>query len=303
MFEPREGVVVAGRYALVSALARGGMGSIWIARCHNLDVDVTVKFMHPTLVQSSEARSRFEREARVAAHLDSQHVVQILDYGLEGETPYIVMELLRGESLAACIKREGRLSVSTAARIVTQICTALRTAHKAGLVHRDLKPANIFLAHKDDEEVIKVLDFGIVKATKIGDAQADTASGILLGSVHYMSPEQMRNSRAVDQRSDLWSVGVILYRMVTGELPFPGTDIGDVIVRVCTDRSPPPSSVVPDLPAPIDVFFERALAHDLAQRFQSAQELAKAFGAVALGAPQQTPHVLSHTKFTSVCPL
>ncbi len=131
--------------------------------------------------------------------------------------------------------------------------------------------------------VIKVLDFGIVKATELGDAQADTASGMLLGSVHYTSPEQMRSSRAVDQRSDLWSVGVILYRMVTGELPFPGTDIGDVIVRVCTDRSPPPSSVAPDLPASIDVFFERALARDPDRRFQTAQELAEAFGAA--GAP------------------
>src|SRR6185436_6077847 len=148
MITPGEGVIIAGRYTLVRPLARGGMGSVWIARHRELEIDVTVKFMAPMLVEALEARTRFEREAKVAARLRSQHVVQVLDYGVEDGTPYIVMELLKGESLSARIAREGRLPMPVAARIVVQICKALRTAHEAGLVHRDLKPANIFLALK-----------------------------------------------------------------------------------------------------------------------------------------------------------
>src|SRR5262249_41842231 len=150
MITPRAGVVIAGRYALVRTLASGGMGSVWIAHHRELDVDVTVKFMAPSLVASPEACARFEREAKVAARLDSQHVVQVLDYGVEDETPYMVMELLKGESLSTRLSRVGRLPIPDMARLVVQICKALRTAHEAGLVHRDLKPGNIFLARKDE---------------------------------------------------------------------------------------------------------------------------------------------------------
>jgi eukaryotic-like serine/threonine-protein kinase len=296
-----QGVVIAGRYTLVRPLAKGGMGSVWIARHRDLEIDVTVKFMAPSLVAEAEARMRFEREAKVAARLRSQHVVQVHDYGVEDETPYIIMELLKGESLSTRIEREGRLAPAVMARLLIQICKALRTAHEAGLVHRDLKPGNVFLALKDDDEVVKVLDFGIAKTGTLGEAQADTDSGVLLGSVHYMSPEQIRSSRTVDHRSDLWSVAVIIYRVLTGRLPFPGANLGDVLVRVCTDEAPPASLAAPDLPARIDRFFERALARDADKRFQSAPELAEAFAAMALEAaapappqaalPASTPHV------------
>jgi serine/threonine-protein kinase len=288
MIAPRPGVVIAGRYSLVRPLARGGMGSVWVAHHRELEVDVTVKFMAPSLVEEADARARFEREAKVAARLRSQHVVSVLDYGVEDGTPFMVMELLRGESLWDRLAREGRLPVPVTARIVVQICKALRTAHEAGLVHRDLKPGNIFLARKDDEEVVIVLDFGVAKSSSVGVASTDTATGVLLGSAHYMSPEQIRDSRNVDARSDLWSLGVILYRMLVGGLPFPGTNLGDVLVRVCTDPRPPLGSVAPDLPAWIEGFLDRALARNPADRFQSAQELAEAFSAGALGA-RQTP--------------
>ncbi len=289
MITPDQGVVIAGRYTLVRQLAKGGMGSVWIARHRDLEIDVTVKFMAPSLVASAEARMRFEREAKLAARLRSQHVVQVHDYGVEDETPYIIMELLKGESLSDRITRDGRLAPRIVAPLVVQICKALRTAHESGLVHRDLKPGNIFLALKDEDEVVKVLDFGIAKSGSIGEAQADTASGVLLGSVHYMSPEQIRSSRAVDHRSDLWSIAVILYRVLTGRLPFPGSNLGDVLVRVCTDATPPASQASPDLPARIDRFFERALARDPAQRFQTATELSEAFSSMALDPPAQTP--------------
>jgi serine/threonine-protein kinase len=286
---PQAGVVVASKYTLERPLASGGMGSVWIARHRDLKHRVAVKFMAPALVASADARARFEREATVAAQLNSQHVVHALDYGLEDDTPYMVMELLHGESLWDRISREGQLPVPVAARLVIQICRALRTAHEAGLVHRDLKPGNIFLALKDDEEVVKILDFGIVKARGFGEAQAETKSDMLMGSVHYMSPEQIRSSRDVDPRSDLWSLGVILFRMLTGGLPFPGNVAGDVLVRVCTDPIPPLSKVAPDLPAWLEGFFARALARNPDERFQSAQELASAFSASALGTPSLPP--------------
>jgi serine/threonine-protein kinase len=282
MINPAKGVIVANRYELTRPLARGGMGSVWVARHRDLEVDVTIKFMGPALVASAEARMRFEREARVAARLDSQHVVHVQDYGVEDETPYLVMELLKGESLSARLARDGTLALPAAMKLQVQICKALRTAHDAGLVHRDLKPGNVFLARKDDDEVVKILDFGIAKAGDLGDATANTESGVLLGSVHYMSPEQIRNSRAVDHRSDLWSIGVILYRALGGRLPFPGDKVGDVLVRVCTEAFPPLSSIVHDLPPGVDAFFDRALNRDPQKRFQTASEMAAAFGAMAI---------------------
>lgn len=285
MLTPAPGMVVGGRYLLMRPLAKGGMGSVWIARHQDLDVDVTVKFMEPSLLANEDLRLRFKREAKVAARLRSRHIVQVLDYGMDEGMPYLAMELLRGENLADRIAREGRLSVTATNDILQQICKALRVAHDEQLVHRDLKPGNIFLALEDNEEVAKVLDFGIVKETgrrETNEARLETETGIAMGSVHYMSPEQIRSSRSVDARSDLWSVGVILYKMLTGDVPFPGTAHGDVMVRVCTDPLVPPSFVVPGLPKEIDAFFAQALTRDPAGRYQSADELAEAFGAVAL---------------------
>jgi serine/threonine protein kinase len=286
MITPALGVVVGGRYVLVRPLAKGGMGSVWVARHRELDVDVSIKFMMPTLIESAELRARFEREAKVAARLRSQHVVQVLDFGIDDGMPYIAMELLQGENLGDRMKRESRIALPVAAQIIVQVCKALRTAHDAGLVHRDLKPGNVFLAMKDGEHVVKVLDFGIVKETSKNDADevaGATETGVMMGSVHYMSPEQIRSSRQVDHRSDLWSVAVILYKMLTGNAPFPGTNTGDVMVRVCTDSCPPPSFVVPEIPAAVDAFFVKALTREPAGRFQSAQEMADAFTAAVSG--------------------
>ena len=286
------GVVIAGKYALERVIASGGMGSIWVARHRELDVDITVKFMAPALVGSAEMRTRFEREARVAARLRSQHVVQILDYGVESGTPYIAMELLTGESLADRLKRQGRLPLSAVRPLLIQICKALRTAHEAGLVHRDLKPGNIFLAVKDEDEVVKILDFGIAKVTDTSaEAQEGTGTGVILGSAHYMSPEQIRSSRQVDHRSDLWSLGVIMYRVLTGKLPFSGSVVGDVMVRICIDPCPLASTVVPDLPASLNEWFARIFERDVEKRFQSAKEVAEAFSAMAYGQSQRTSEI------------
>jgi serine/threonine-protein kinase len=281
---PAKGAVIAGKYVLERRLASGGMGSVWVARHALLEHAMAMKFMDPSYVASAEARTRFEREARVAAHLNSQFVAQVQDYGVERGTPYIVMELLEGESLSERLKRMGRIPLAEVVPIVRQIGKALRTAHEAGLVHRDLKPSNIFIACKDHEEVVKVLDFGIAKAAPSdGEITALTHSGVIFGTVNYMSPQQIRNPRTVDHRSDLWSLAVVLYRALSGRLPFPGQDAGDIAVRICTDPIPPPSSIAPDLRPDADAFFARALDREPDRRFQSADELSEAFCALVSG--------------------
>jgi eukaryotic-like serine/threonine-protein kinase len=284
----REGTVIAGKYRLERPLARGGMGAVWVARHLQLDEAVAVKFMDISLPAVADARVRFEREAKSAARIRSPHVVQILDHGVDGEMPYIVMELLEGEHLGTRLKREGRLCLSAVAVIAEQVAKALHRAHRAGIIHRDLKPANVFLARVDEDEIIKILDFGIVKSMGGGGgslAGEATKSDVLMGSPNYMSPEQARGARSVDHRTDLWSLAVVLFRATTGKMAFSGDSVVDVILKICTGPIPVPSAVAPDLPPEVDAFFQRALERDPARRFSSAREMGGEFMAMvkALG--------------------
>lgn len=277
----QEGCIVAGRYRLERPLARGGMGSVWIARHLQLDSAVAMKFMAPEYASSAEARIRFEREAKASAQLKSPFVVQVHDYGVEGETPFLVMELLEGEDLDKRLKRERRLALSAIVPIFSQICRGLRRAHEAGIVHRDLKPGNIFLQRHDDDEIVKILDFGIAK--RLGSVQDATRTGAIVGSPNYMSPEQLRSSKRVDHRADLWSLAVILYRCITGKLPFTGPEIADLILQICAEPIPKASAVQPDLNADVDRFFERALDRNPENRFQSASTFFEALIELAGG--------------------
>ncbi|MFT3776431.1 MAG: serine/threonine-protein kinase [Minicystis sp.] len=274
--------VLAGKYRLTERLAQGGMGAVWRAEHLQLHVPVAVKLMSPMMLGSEALRARFEREARAAAQLRSRHVVTIHDYGFQGDEPFIVMELLDGEDLSARLRRHKRLTLDQACVIIGQIARALDRAHAAGLVHRDLKPANVFLTRLDDEEIVKVLDFGIAKA--LGDHGADGLTGDdeVLGTPPYMSPEQIRGLGVVDFRTDLWALAVIAYRMLTGVLPFRGETRGDLVVRVCTEPAQPPSTHERSLGPAVDRFFERAFAKRSEDRFESARALASAFEA-ALG--------------------
>ncbi|WP_437564195.1 serine/threonine-protein kinase [Sorangium sp. So ce542] len=283
-----EGSIIAGRYRLERMLARGGMGAIWVARHVQLDAAVAIKLMAPEYAASSTARARFEREARAAAQLKIPNVVHVHDYGIEGDTPFLVMELLDGEDLETRLAREGRLSLPATLSVVAQVCKALRRAHEVGIIHRDLKPANLFLARQDDEEIVKVLDFGIAKAQGALLAGKETKTGTLVGSPYYMSPEQVRRSKTLDWRSDLWSVGVIAYRCVTGRLPFPGEEIGEVFVAICTEDVPLASSLAPELGPEVDRFFSRAFMREPERRFQSASELAEALSAAAAAPGAET---------------
>jgi eukaryotic-like serine/threonine-protein kinase len=286
MSQIQEGSIIAGKFRIERLLARGGMGSVWVARHLQLDMPLAVKFMSGPFAESAEGQVRFEREARAVALIQSPHVVRILDYGIEAGAPYMAMELLVGEDLRTRLRSARRLAVKPAVQILTQVAKALRKAHEAGIVHRDLKPANIFLARvDDDEEIAKVLDFGVAKMTGLGDAHEATQTGAVVGSVHFMSPEQARGSKELDHRGDLWSLGVIAFRLLTGQLPFPGDQIGDVIVKVCSDPIPSARRIAPDLEPEVEVFLTRAMARDPAQRFQSAREMAAALSALADAPP------------------
>jgi eukaryotic-like serine/threonine-protein kinase len=285
MSDVRTGMIIAGKYRIEEPLARGGMGSIWRARHLALETGVAIKFISAEVFALAEARRRFQREARVAALLQSPHVVQVSDYGVEGEIPYLVMELLHGEDLGERLKRKPQLTVDETVSIVIQVARALRRAAEAGIVHRDLKPSNVFILHGDeDEELVKVLDFGIAKMPPLLVDDDFTKTGAIIGSPRYMSPEQARGSRLVDPRSDLWSLAVIAYRALTGQLPFQSMDMLDLIEKICTETPIPPSKIEPSLHPDIDAFFVRALCRDPAGRFQTARELAAMF-AISCGQP------------------
>ncbi len=276
MEDDLEGQVVAGKYRLIRRLSGGGMGAVWLGHHLGLDAPIALKFMHPTLATDAGLRARFEREAKAAAQIRSPHVVHVYDHGVEDDRPFLVMELLEGRDLASRLAGGKTLAPAEAARICDEMCKGLARAHALGIIHRDLKPGNVFLSAPDDD-MVKLLDFGIAKETASRRVvEGETTTGQLLGSPQYLSPEQARGM-PVDARSDLWSVGVVLYRALLGARPFEAGDVGDLIVRICTEEPRRPTSLRPDLPPSVDDFFRRALDRDPAGRFASAKDLAAAF--------------------------
>jgi serine/threonine-protein kinase len=273
-------VTIADRFRLNRQLGRGGMGSVWHATHLGLDTPCAVKFIEGENATLPEAQARFEREAKAAAQLRSPHVVQIFDHGVWQGTPYIAMELLDGEDLGKRLIRVGRLSPAEAVKIVSQVCRALTKAHSVGIVHRDLKPDNIFLVRDDDREIAKVLDFGIAKAKGSGIDGSNTKTGAMLGTPYYMSPEQAQGTKAVDHRSDLWSLAVIVFQALTGKLPFESEALGDLLVKIIVTPVPVPSQMAGGLPASFDGWWAKASQRDPGMRFQTAKELADSLSLV-----------------------
>ncbi|APR76695.1 Adenylate cyclase [Minicystis rosea] len=272
---------MADRFRLERPLGQGGMGAVWLAQHVSLQIPCAVKFIHAEAAASPAIRARFEREAIAAARLKSPHVVQILDHGIWEGLPYIAMERLEGEDLAQRLARVRILAPRDIVTIATHVGRALTKAHVAGLVHRDLKPANIFLSRDDEGEIAKVLDFGVAKVSALESTDANTKTGALLGTPYYMSPEQARGDKEIDSRSDLWSLAVVVFQCLTGQLPFKSTALGDLLVKIIVQPPPIPSQVAP-VPPGFDAWWERATARDPAHRFQSAKELVESLG-VALG--------------------
>jgi serine/threonine-protein kinase len=270
-----EGRILAGRYRLVSQLGRGGMGAVWRAEHLDLGTPAAVKLIDEGFAQAPEALARFRREAQAAASLRSANVVQILDYGIDDGTPYIAMELLEGESLAERLERRYKLEPFDCATILYQVSKALSRAHEQGIIHRDLKPDNIFLVRDGDDEIAKVLDFGIAKRTSALQTSADVATrtGSLMGTPYYMSPEQASGRRQIDQRTDIWAFGVIAYECMTGRRPFEDNNLGGLLLSICTEDSVVPSSVSV-VPREFDSWFSRCTAKDPDGRFSNIREAA-----------------------------
>jgi eukaryotic-like serine/threonine-protein kinase len=258
------------------------MGSVWLAEQLSLHTPVAIKLIDFEAAKNANARARFEREAQLVARIRSAHVVKVLDHGsTEAGQPYIAMECLVGESLRDRLTARGRLSPAETAKVISHTCRALGRAHEAGLVHRDLKPENIFVALEDDDEIIKILDFGVAKATDIlaTSGMDPTRTGALLGTPYYMSPEQAQGLKTVDYRSDLWAVGVLAFECLTGKRPFTAPALGPLIAKIIGARLPTLSEAAPDanIPADVDAWLQKALARDPAQRFASAKELSESF--------------------------
>jgi serine/threonine protein kinase len=277
------GEVLLGKYRVDRVLGAGGIGIIVAAHHLQLDERVAIKFLLPEALQSPEVVSRFAQEARAAVKIKSEHVVRVIDVGtLPSGSPYMVMEYLEGADLSAILSRRGPLPVDEVVGLVLQACEALAEAHALGIVHRDLKPANLFsIARADGSASVKVLDFGISKVTSPGADMGMTKTSAIIGSPLYMSPEQMRSAKSVDARTDIWSLGAILYELLSGRPPFSGDSLPELCVNIMNGVPAPLTALRPDLPSTLDAVIRRCLEKDRQNRYANIAELAMALAEFA----------------------
>jgi len=268
------GRVIANRYRILALIGEGGMGAVYVAEHLLIGRKVAVKRLHSELTGDEKAVARFQREARAAGSTGHEHVVEVLDlgYGDDG-APFLVMEYLRGKSLAQLLDSEGTLGAARACKIVGQVLAALSAVHACGVVHRDLKPDNILLTRRGaDPEFVKVVDFGISKIRQEEDDPKHnlTRTGVMLGTPFYMSPEQARGIKDLDHRVDLYAVGVILYELLAGQLPFDGENYHQLLQRILSGTHTSIRSIRPDIEPGLAAVVDRALAVDRNKRFSDA---------------------------------
>jgi serine/threonine-protein kinase len=302
------GTMIAGKYRVERVIGEGGMGVVLAARHLGLDEMVAVKLIREERAAGPGALARFQREARASARIKSEHVARVLDVDrLPDGAPYIVMELIDGTDLHALVRRRGPLPPEDAATYIVQSCEGLAEAHALGMVHRDLKLKNLFLTkRRDGRPLIKVIDFGVVKLSAIADESegtlrlgvsdelALTRTAMLVGSVHYMAPEQIRAPNVVDARADVWSLGVCLYTLLTGELPFEGENIAAVCAAIRGRPVPDVRELAPHVPAELAAIVRGALEKDVGRRFASVAELAHSLGSFGVdpAAPSRIEAIL-----------
>ena len=267
--------MLGGKYEIVSLLGEGGMAYVFEASHKRLQQRVAIKLLSPDLASDAELVARFEREARAMGKLATRHVVRVTDVEETPEgLPFMVMELLTGRDLDAELQERQSLPVGESIDIIMQACSGMLEAHNAGIVHRDLKPANIFLAtdRETNERIVKILDFGISKIAGEGEATRLTSVGAVMGTVLYMSPEQVRADANVDLRADVWSVGVILYEMLAGRAPFEGNS-PQIASQIVTKDAPEVRTFAPAVPEGVALALRRMLERDRARRFPTMSDV------------------------------
>jgi serine/threonine-protein kinase len=279
------------KYEYRHAIGHGGMGTVVLARHRQLDELVAIKFLRAELL-GTEFLSRFRREARTAIKIRSQHVARVLDVGvLEDETPYIVMEYLEGQDLAALVAARGRMRPDEAIDVVLQALDAIAEAHALGIVHRDLKPANLFITRGRDGPVVKVLDFGLAKRSGGADSVdfEVTQPGTLVGSPCYMPPEQLLDAKDADARSDVWALGATLFELITGVPPFQAPTMPQLYTKIVHGNIPRVRDLVGDTPAEVDDVVARCLRRPKCERFEHAGALRDALSQLASGRSPAVP--------------
>ena len=273
-----------GNYVIKQLLGEGGMGQVFLAEHPQIGKRVALKVLHAELASNQEITTRFFHEAKAVNDIAHPNIVDILDFGRaptsQGDVVYLVMELLIGSTLTSAIE-QGPLDPQRTTRIALEVADALAASHGKGIVHRDLKPDNIMLVTRGREEYVKLLDFGIAKVTNTG-ASTKTRTGMVMGTPTYMSPEQCEGRGAVDHRTDIYALGIVLYEMLTGRVPFTGSGYGEILVKQMTEAPAPLSALRPGIPPHLELLVQKALQKRPEERFASMQEMA-----MALAHPEQ----------------